>query len=70
MLKWLKLRRRRRFYGTALPSSWVEALSRNAPFRDQLDPTSRQKLDRAISIFVAEKNWEGCGGLFSAMSIE
>ena len=41
----------------------MNILARNASFRSRLDPEQRSKLDHAIQIFVAEKNWEGCGGM-------
>lgn len=63
MLEWLRHYRRRRFASQALPASWQAILTLRAPFRSQLDPPMREKLDHAMVIFVAEKNWEGCGGL-------
>lgn len=62
-MSWLRNRRRRRFTVNSFPESWQSILARNAPFRSHLEPQRRQKLDHAIQVFVAEKNWEGCGGL-------
>ena len=35
----------------------------NAGFMSSLSPPQQLKIRQAIQIFVAEKNWEGCGGL-------
>jgi Mlc titration factor MtfA (ptsG expression regulator) len=53
----------RGFDSPALPEPWMDILARNASFRSRLDPGQQSKLDRAIQIFVSEKNWEGCSGM-------
>lgn len=63
MFKWLRRYQRRRYSQRTLPSTWTTTLARTARFRDRLAPRLRAKLDRAVTIFVEEKNWEGCGGL-------
>lgn len=63
MFRWLRKYQRRRYGQVALPAAWEMTLSRTARFRDLLAPQWREKLDRATTIFVHEKNWEGCGGL-------
>ena len=38
------------------------ALHDNAYFFGALEPDEQQRVKAAIKIFIAEKNWEGCGG--------
>lgn len=46
-----------------MPSSWLEILAANfAPFAEMPDD-KKSRLTADIRIFIAEKEWEGCGGL-------
>ncbi len=63
IFSWLKRRRRGRLLQTPFPSDWLEFLERNVPHYARLTPDEQQKLRRDAQVFVAEKNWEGCGGL-------
>ena len=54
---------RRRVPSRPFPESWQVVLHRNASFRSRLDANRRERLDRAIVIFVDSCVWEGCGGL-------
>jgi MtfA peptidase len=38
-------------------------LAEYAPFAASLSPRARKQLEQTIQVMVAEKNWEGCGGL-------
>lgn len=68
MLPFLKRWRREKLLVHPFPEEWDEILARNAVIVDCLDATERAWLEDAVRIFVAEKSWEGCGGL--AMSLE
>src|ERR1700733_2556924 len=56
-------RRRNRLRSQAFPASWLGILRRNVPYYEQLSSADQQELQRIIHVFVAEKNFEGCGGL-------
>jgi Mlc titration factor MtfA (ptsG expression regulator) len=58
-----KTRRRIRIGTRPFPESWVEILRRNVPYCERLSPSEQQQLQGNIQVFVAEKNFEGCGGL-------
>lgn len=46
-----------------MPSSWLEILAENfAPFAE-LPDDKKSRLTDDMRIFIAEKEWEGCGGL-------
>lgn len=60
---WLDERRRRRILATPFPDAWVDVLERNMVHYRYLDDGERQRLRQLVQVFVAEKEWEGCGGL-------
>ena len=62
LFSWLKRRRRRRILAQPLASSWSEHLE-GLPFFATLTPVEQAKLVADARILVAEKSWEGCGGL-------
>jgi Mlc titration factor MtfA (ptsG expression regulator) len=45
------------------PSAWLTYLGRNVPHYHYLSDAEQAKLRDNIRIFIAEKHWEGCGGL-------
>lgn len=58
----LRTWRRRRLLAQPFPPQWlpfVEAL----PFYRRLDVLGQQRLRDDLRVLIAEKNWEGCGGL-------
>src|ERR1035437_7878055 len=59
----LKLRRRRRLALQPFPAEWVGIIKRNVPFYDRLTPEDQRELQKHILVFLAEKRFEGCGGL-------
>jgi Mlc titration factor MtfA (ptsG expression regulator) len=59
----LKTRRRNRLRSQSFPDLWLTILQRNVPYYGRLIPEDRQRLLGDIQVFVAEKNFEGCGGL-------
>lgn len=62
LLSWLKKRRRRRLLAQPIDPAWTGFLEQVRLFRE-LDPQDRQRLENDLRILVAEKHWEGCGGM-------
>jgi MtfA peptidase len=58
-----KTKRRHRLRSQPFPASWLAIIQRNVPFYARLTPAEQQELQGDIQIFIAEKNFEGCGGL-------
>lgn len=46
-----------------LPSAWLEIIERNVPYYRTLPRDDRRELQGLIQVFLAEKQFEGCGGL-------
>ncbi|MBC7965152.1 MAG: zinc-dependent peptidase, partial [Fuerstia sp.] len=63
IFNWFKNRHRARILATPFPESWDKLLRDNVVHDGYLTPEQQQRLRRLVRIFVAEKNWEGCGGL-------
>jgi MtfA peptidase len=63
MFGWLATRRRRRILAEPFPSEWDIYIDRNVAIARRLDAATRQKLRELVQVFIAEKYWEGCGGL-------
>jgi len=59
----LKNRRRRKLTGAPFPELWRDIIHRNVPFQRRLPDAYQRRLERSIQILMAEKNFEGCGGL-------
>src|SRR5690349_5489766 len=60
---WLRRRRRHRIVAGLFPPEWLEYLDRNVAHYRFLSAAEQARLRDDLRIFVAEKNWEGCGGL-------
>lgn len=63
MLRWLTARRRRRILEAPFPAAWDEHIARNVAAARRLSLAQRMKLRELVQIFLAEKHFEGCGGL-------
>jgi Mlc titration factor MtfA (ptsG expression regulator) len=63
MFSWLQNRRRRQLLEQPFPDAWRAWLEQNAAIYRRLPETLRSKLHDLVKVFVAEKHWEGCGGL-------
>jgi len=55
--------KRRMLLSTPFPPAWDVILKKNLPPYGKLSPGLRQQLHEATRIFIAEKSFEGCGGL-------
>ena len=56
-------RRRRRILREPFPDAWRAYLHANMVHFSYLEPSEQLRLCQLVQIFVAEKHWEGCGGL-------
>ena len=62
-MSWWRNRRRRKLAGEPFPQDWEETIARNVAHDLLLEPDERARLRGFVQVFVAEKSWEGCGGL-------
>lgn len=63
MFDWLKRRRRARVLATPFPPAWAAVLDANVPLYARLDAEDKRTLRDKVQLFLAEKRFEGCGGL-------
>ena len=63
LFSWWQRRRRGRLRALAFPAEWLEILRHNVHYYGALSAQEQAKLRGDLRILVAEKNWEGCGGL-------
>ena len=63
MFKWWRERKRRKILDRPFPENWRPYLENNVAYWKWLDSDARRELENLVQVFVAEKNWEGCGGL-------
>lgn len=63
MFQWLTNRRRKKLNEVPFPPAWEEIIRRNVVHYGMLSDAERAHLCALIQVFIAEKEWEGCGGL-------
>jgi Mlc titration factor MtfA (ptsG expression regulator) len=63
MFGFFKRRRRDRLKAAPFPSEWEHILQRNVPLYVRLSESDRRELQGHVNVFLAEKHFEGCGGL-------
>jgi Mlc titration factor MtfA (ptsG expression regulator) len=63
MFHWLTERRRRHVLEQPFPAAWNEILDREVTLLQRLDSALHPRLRELVAVFIAEKHWEGCGGL-------
>lgn len=63
MFSYLRRRRRERLRASPFPPEWRAIMEQNVPLYSRLPAADRKELLGHIQVFVAEKHWEGCGGL-------
>lgn len=61
--RWWRERRRRRLRDAPFPDAWEKIARTHCAHYTRLGDEERARLCDFIAVFVAEKNWEGCGGL-------
>ena len=63
MFHWITQRRREKLTSVPFPSEWEHFLQANVAHYCMLSGTERTHLHSLIQVFIAEKYWEGAGGL-------
>ena len=63
MFSWLKERRRAQIVEAPFPDEWRQVLERNIALYRDLSEEQRESLHDQLRVFMAERSWEGCGGL-------
>lgn len=63
LFRWLRERRRRAILEDPFPEDWRGYLRRNVAHYPALNDDEASRLEQLVQVFVAEKHWEGCGGL-------
>lgn len=63
LFRWLTERRRARLLEKEFPGAWLEYLRANVKQYALLDEQEQKHLRDLVQVFIAEKHWEGCGGL-------
>ncbi|MCA9241770.1 MAG: zinc-dependent peptidase [Planctomycetales bacterium] len=63
LLEWLKNRRRKALRQAGLPQALTDALPGCLWQYDALDAPLQDRIREDVAVLLAEKNWEGCGGL-------
>ncbi len=62
MFSWLKKRRRKKILLQPFPQEWREILQQKIVHYSFLSAEKKKRLEQLVQIFIAEKNFEGCGG--------
>jgi Mlc titration factor MtfA (ptsG expression regulator) len=63
MFAWLKRRRRLAIRRRSWPAEWRAIIEKNVPYVARLPAVEREELVGHVQVFLAEKHFEGCGGL-------
>jgi Mlc titration factor MtfA (ptsG expression regulator) len=63
MFQWLSNHRRKKLMRAPFPPAWEEIVQHNVAHYCMLDDAERALLHALIQVFIAEKYWEGAGGL-------
>jgi Mlc titration factor MtfA (ptsG expression regulator) len=58
-----KKRRRQRLRQQAFPPEWIDIVERHVIYYRLLPPEDQRELQGLVQVFLAEKQFEGCGGL-------
>ena len=63
VFNWIQRRRRKKLLAEPFPATWEAIIRRNVAHDEWLGVEERERLRDLVRVFVAEKSWEGCGGL-------
>ena len=63
MWNWIQGQHRKKILETSFPPTWEGYIERNVAHFRRLEENERKHLRDLVQVFVAEKNWEGCGGM-------
>jgi MtfA peptidase len=64
IFSWLRDRRRRKLLAEPFPIRWERFLAENVAHFPRLSPAEQARLRDTTRVLIAEKQWEGCNGLF------
>lgn len=62
MFKWFENHRRREVLSHPFPDEWEGYITRNMKHWHMLSDAERDDMRQLVQVFVADKNWVGCGG--------
>jgi Mlc titration factor MtfA (ptsG expression regulator) len=60
---WLADRRRKRLRAAVFPNAWRDILDNNVAAYGLMSEAEQQRTRELVAVFLAEKQFEGCGGL-------
>jgi Mlc titration factor MtfA (ptsG expression regulator) len=63
MYGWLTKKRRKKILEAPFPIEWENIIQKRMAHYRMLNEDEQKRLCERIAVFMAEKNWEGCGGL-------
>jgi Mlc titration factor MtfA (ptsG expression regulator) len=63
VFRWLTDRRRKHLLEHPFPEAWAKILEANVAAYKLLSADEQKRLQQLVQVFVAEKHWEGAGGL-------
>ena len=63
MFNWFRDRRRKKLNEAPFPPHWEDIIRRNVAHYGMLEDDQRAHLRALVQVFIAEKHWEGAGGL-------
>jgi Mlc titration factor MtfA (ptsG expression regulator) len=63
LIRWLRNRRRRALLAQPFPTAWIDVLQANVLLYSSFGTSEQERIRDYLRVFVAEKHWEGCGGL-------
>ena len=55
--------KRKHLLAMPFPDEWIRIVEKNVPLYNRIPETLKKQLHGLVNIFLAEKNFEGCGGL-------
>ncbi len=55
--------KRKRLLTMSFPERWEQIIQKNVPLYNRLPDSLKKQLQGLVNLFIAEKNFEGCGGL-------
>jgi Mlc titration factor MtfA (ptsG expression regulator) len=70
LFHWLRDQRRKRLLEAPFPRAWLLILERNVPQYAHLRDAEQGALRDHLRVLIAEKFWEGCGGLLLTDEIQ
>jgi Mlc titration factor MtfA (ptsG expression regulator) len=55
--------KRKQLLAMPFPEEWKQIIQKNVPLYNRLPDSLKQQLHGLVNVFIAEKKYEGCGGL-------